>query len=124
VVIDGVFFKRWAYQAQDRKIHTTPLLLARTVVWTPPAPAGIAAPTAFSRLDLALAASAVALIAGVVGYIVRGGRRVVASAKTAPDFQHLAEQDAGNDVARMLKNLRERELADEASSKSSAEAES
>ncbi len=122
VTIDGVFFKRWAYQSQDNVIRTAPLLLARTVVWTPPAPTGISTPTEFSRLDMALAASAVALVFGVVVFIVRSGRRDVSPANaTAPDFQQMAEQDAGNDVARMLTKLRERELADETSPKSSAE---
>ncbi|MDZ4779669.1 MAG: hypothetical protein SGJ19_05405 [Planctomycetia bacterium] len=122
VTIDGVFFKRWAYQAQDRKIRTAPLLLARTVVWTPPAPTGISAPAEFSPLDMALAASAVALVIGAVVFIVRGGQGTGVSANTpAPDFHQLAEQDAGNDVARMLSNLRERELADEAPPSPSAE---
>jgi hypothetical protein len=122
VTIDGVFFKRWAYPAQDKKIRTAPLLLARTVVWTPPAPTGIPTPAEFSPLDMALAGTAVALVIGVVVLIVRGGGRPVApTTATTPDFHLLAEQDAGNDVARMLTNLRERELADETSSKPSAE---
>jgi hypothetical protein len=122
VTIDGVFFKRLAYPAQDKKIRTAPLLLARTVVWTPPAPTGIPTPAEFSPLDMALAGTAVALVIGVVVLIVRGGGRPVApTTATTPDFHLLAEQDAGNDVARMLTNLRERELADETSSKPSAE---
>jgi hypothetical protein len=37
--ITGFFFKRFAYQAADGRLHTTPLLLAKTIDWRPAAPA-------------------------------------------------------------------------------------
>jgi hypothetical protein len=36
VELTGFFFKRWAYRAKDA-IRSTPMLLAKTVRWTPPA---------------------------------------------------------------------------------------
>jgi hypothetical protein len=36
--ITGFYFKRFAYQAGDGRLHTTPLLLAKTVAWSPAAP--------------------------------------------------------------------------------------
>jgi hypothetical protein len=38
VELTGFFFKRWAYRARDEQMHSTPLVLARSIHWTPAPP--------------------------------------------------------------------------------------
>ncbi len=115
VTIDGVFFKRWAYQAHDA-IRTVPLVLARTVVWTPTPSSAPAAPEKFDRGEQALAMLAVLCAGGVILFMIRSGRnRSLRNALPAtPNLHHLAALDHGNDVARMLAEVRDRETAGDA----------
>jgi hypothetical protein len=106
VTVDGVFFKRWAYHAGDG-IRTVPLILARTVAWTPEVAPVVAAP-AFGPFEIGLSALSVAALIGFVIWLARSGRR-----RNVPDVafnvRQLAAKDHGNDVARMLADLRMRE---------------
>jgi len=125
VAVDGVFFKRWAYRAHDA-IRTTPLVLARTVVWTPAAATAQPSAPALSPLQLAVGVSAVVFVGLVAFVFLRGGRRRSASdfASLAPNYQKLAQLDAGGDVSRMLAELRARELADDAQAEHQTESNS
>lgn len=115
VTVDGVFFKRWAYPAQDA-IRTVPLVLARTVVWTPLVSESPVEVIEYRRGEQVLAAIAVLCIGGVVLFLIRSGRDRSRrdSQSVAPDFGQLAALDQGSDVARMLAEVRERESASEA----------
>lgn len=109
--VDGVFFKRWAYPAGDG-IRSAPLILARTVVWTPATPATVAK-QAMDPVNLVLSFLAVFGVAGAVIWIVRTGRRDRQhAAMTKADMERLASLDRGNDVSRMLAELRARETDD------------
>jgi hypothetical protein len=61
-VLNGYFFKRWAYQAQDG-IRTVPLLLARSIEWRRHKPA---TPPAAIRLKPALATIALVLVTALL----------------------------------------------------------
>jgi hypothetical protein len=115
VTIDGIFFKRWAYHAEDG-IRTAPLILARTVVWTPEVEPA-AAPSRFGgyrELDMILAAGLVLGVVGIVIWMTRAGRQRSRHDREASlNASQLAEQDHGSDVSRMLAELAARGDADE-----------
>ncbi|MBI3466867.1 MAG: hypothetical protein HY000_27960 [Planctomycetes bacterium] len=67
--ITGFFFKRFAYQAGDGRLHTTPLLLAKAIDWTRAAPVADAQPTLASFLWCL--AAAVMFAIGVLMYVRR-----------------------------------------------------
>jgi len=104
VTIDGVFFKRWAYHAGDG-IRTAPLILARTVVWKPEAAPVVATPMV-SVPQLSIAALVVAACVGLAMWLGWGGHRRRTEPKPIAGFQELAARDRGNDVHRMLAELR------------------
>lgn len=103
VTIDGVFFKRWAYHAGDG-IRTSPLILARTVVWTPEA-APLATARSISPSEIAIAALVVAATVGLAMWFIWGGHQRRTELKATTDFRELAARDRGNDVHRMLADL-------------------
>lgn len=106
VTIDGVFFKRWAYHAEDG-IRTAPLLLARTVTWTPEPAPSLASdePGSYRAVDIALGVGLVVGLVAVAGWLARGKRNIRRESGEPMDLAQLAGQDQGSDVSRMLAEL-------------------
>lgn len=77
--LTGIFYKRWAYAAQNG-ILTAPLVLAKTIEWRPPPPPARPAPLE-EQLLLAVAAALLVALA-IIAWIVarqRGLRRITAA---------------------------------------------
>jgi hypothetical protein len=86
VSLTGIFYKRWTYASQGG-ITTAPLLVAKTVTWTPtPVPTPIAGPQAARQVVVAaLAALVLALVAlALIAWRTRtSGGQHVAPANTS-----------------------------------------
>jgi len=66
IEVTGVFFKRWAYPAQEGATYTAPLLLARVPAWQPNTLDLTAGRAGLSRLELGVAVIAALLMAACI----------------------------------------------------------
>jgi len=66
VTVTGVFFKRWAYPAQEGATYTAPMLLARVPAWRPNTLDLTAGRAGLSRLELGAAVIAALLMAACI----------------------------------------------------------
>lgn len=76
VTLDGVFFKRWLYNARDG-LRTTPLLVARSVNWQPSQPAAVAPVTGREIAKVLVIGAVCGLTAAVYLFRQAGRRRAV-----------------------------------------------
>ena len=106
IEVVGVYFKRWAYRAREGEgnLHSTPLLLAKTVTWRafPPVEAAKAPERDFTR-ELSMAVvGALILVGGVLWYI---GQRPKVTPHTARLMAFSTGKTSGRGRLEDLRNL-------------------